>query len=388
MGQVGTFAATVSPGSGNYWYDWYKKIIDDPWISEGITSIPEKKIRMLDDDMTVKVEVWNLEDLGYGSATHRVTLEYPKPKPGDPGPLSSSPSLGTSKMASTSGQATSLIATSAAKAITVVWFQDYLPYGERLAGDQGGNDFAFTGKEREDTSGLYDYGARWYDPSLGRFIQLDSYLGDVSHPKTLNRYAYALNNPLRHIDPSGHNSKDSQKDEEEEKKKNIFEQVWDKIFPDKKNEDPKIGPLVEVLRQGDNPWEAIVIVHVGTEVFVAKVNVIGDNKAHVEPGQALIYVVGHHHPKKGEPYTALNLYSLEGSRAITGVGAEDKEHISGVNVHIGNRPPNPNTGSMGCFVFKTEDFAKFMKFFKKGQIGGVYFTYMPTVKVTAERTTE
>ena len=42
-------------------------------------------------------------------------------------------------------------------------------------------------------SGLYYYGARYYDPLIGRFIIAD----------TLNRYSYVLNNPLRYMDPSG-----------------------------------------------------------------------------------------------------------------------------------------------------------------------------------------
>ena len=52
--------------------------------------------------------------------------------------------------------------------------------------------------------GLYDYGARYYDPELRRFIQPDSYLGDTAVPQSLNRYAYVWNNPLRYVDPSGH----------------------------------------------------------------------------------------------------------------------------------------------------------------------------------------
>jgi hypothetical protein len=47
-----------------------------------------------------------------------------------------------------------------AGAITVVWFQDYLPFGERLAGTEAGNNFAFTGKEQDENGSLYDYGAR------------------------------------------------------------------------------------------------------------------------------------------------------------------------------------------------------------------------------------
>ncbi|GIV82919.1 MAG: hypothetical protein KatS3mg051_2273 [Anaerolineae bacterium] len=52
--------------------------------------------------------------------------------------------------------------------------------------------------------GLYDYGARWYDPSLGRFIQPAPLVPAPGNPQALNRYAYVLNNPIRYTDPSGH----------------------------------------------------------------------------------------------------------------------------------------------------------------------------------------
>ncbi|MCP4402046.1 MAG: hypothetical protein GY801_32690, partial [bacterium] len=61
--------------------------------------------------------------------------------------------------------------------------------------------YSYTGKER-DSSGLMYYGARYYDPALSRFITPDT-LYDRG-PQGLNRYSYALNNPIRYNDPSGH----------------------------------------------------------------------------------------------------------------------------------------------------------------------------------------
>jgi hypothetical protein len=46
--------------------------------------------------------------------------------------------------------------------------------------------------------------ARYYDPELGRFIQPDSVIQDLSNPQSYNRYAYCVNNPLRYNDPTGH----------------------------------------------------------------------------------------------------------------------------------------------------------------------------------------
>ncbi len=48
------------------------------------------------------------------------------------------------------------------------------------------------------------YGARYYDPAIGRFAQPDSLIADLYNPQSLNRYSYALNNPVRYTDPTGH----------------------------------------------------------------------------------------------------------------------------------------------------------------------------------------
>jgi RHS repeat-associated protein len=50
---------------------------------------------------------------------------------------------------------------------------------------------------------LYLMGLRTYDASTGRFISPDPMPGALRSPSTLNPYAYALNNPLRYVDPIG-----------------------------------------------------------------------------------------------------------------------------------------------------------------------------------------
>lgn len=64
--------------------------------------------------------------------------------------------------------------------------------------------YHFTGQREESTIGLYFYSARWYDTALGRFTQADTIVPEPGNPQALNRYAYALNNPVRYRDPSGH----------------------------------------------------------------------------------------------------------------------------------------------------------------------------------------
>ena len=65
-------------------------------------------------------------------------------------------------------------------------------------------DRRFTGQRWEANLGLYDYQARFYDPTLGRFLQPDPLVPEPGDPRALNRYAYVYNNPLRYTDPTGH----------------------------------------------------------------------------------------------------------------------------------------------------------------------------------------
>ena len=59
--------------------------------------------------------------------------------------------------------------------------------------------FRFTGREWDADSGLYYYRARYYDPSIGRFISRDPLGSDGS----ANLYVYTENNPTNRVDPTG-----------------------------------------------------------------------------------------------------------------------------------------------------------------------------------------
>ncbi|MEK4527884.1 MULTISPECIES: polymorphic toxin-type HINT domain-containing protein [Paenibacillus] len=65
------------------------------------------------------------------------------------------------------------------------------------------NPFRYSGELWDDTTELQYLRARWYDPSLGRFITEDTFEGDLQNPMTQNGYVYAGNNALIYVDPSG-----------------------------------------------------------------------------------------------------------------------------------------------------------------------------------------
>lgn len=81
----------------------------------------------------------------------------------------------------------------------------YLPYG-RSVSDIGSMSVEqkYTSQQFDTETALYFYGARYYDPSLGRFVSADTIVGRAWDPQSFNRYSYVRNNPINYADPSGH----------------------------------------------------------------------------------------------------------------------------------------------------------------------------------------
>ena len=81
----------------------------------------------------------------------------------------------------------------------------YYPYGTTFQEPASPpTDNLYTGQKRDLSTGLYYYGARYYDSAIGRFVQPDSVVPQPGNPQSLNRYSYCVNNPLKYADPTGH----------------------------------------------------------------------------------------------------------------------------------------------------------------------------------------
>lgn len=144
---------------------------------------------------------------------------------------------------------------------------DYLPFGEELFAGTGGrataqgytnNDVVrhkFTQKERDIETGLDYFLARYYSSTQGRFTSPDEFQGGprelfaldttdrekqplaYSHilsPQSLNKYQYCMNNPLRYIDPDGHDWRIAE--ERDEHRHRVRRYVWDDNYTYKKGD--------------------------------------------------------------------------------------------------------------------------------------------------------
>jgi RHS repeat-associated protein len=82
----------------------------------------------------------------------------------------------------------------------VVNEQEYYPFGETSFGSYAKKRYQYTGKERDEESGLYYYGARYYAPWTCRFISVDPL---ASKYNQLTPYQNAGNDPIGDYDIDG-----------------------------------------------------------------------------------------------------------------------------------------------------------------------------------------
>lgn len=83
----------------------------------------------------------------------------------------------------------------------------YDAYGEIIASSGSTtNSYKYAGEQYDTDLGMYYNRARYYNQSIGRFSQMDSWQGRNATPITLNKYLYANASPTMYTDPSGYMS--------------------------------------------------------------------------------------------------------------------------------------------------------------------------------------
>lgn len=113
----------------------------------------------------------------------------------------------------------------------VISYEEFHPYGSSTyRSSKSGVDlslkrYRFSGKERDDETGLYYFGARFYAAWLGRWTSSDP----IGFIDGLNLYTYANNNPTNFIDPNG----------------TLVFELPEHLQPDLRNPDPEAGRRLE-----------------------------------------------------------------------------------------------------------------------------------------------
>jgi RHS repeat-associated protein len=237
----------------------------------------------------------------------------------------------------------------------VVWRADYKPFGEEQSVTQSPeNVMKFVGKEKDKETGLHYFGARYMKDEIGRFITSDpvepvdpktSKTNNemLKNPQKMNRYAYALNNPYKYVDPLG-----------------LFD--------------------ITIVEMGER----------NGPTYDAKIKVIGDNGKVAE-------VRGSAWPNPSNPSPGITegtydaTYSTTGHKGITnGVRLEDggkiptlgpnptqnnQEYATGINIHAGYS--ETNRGSAGCITIDPKQANKVWSVLQNGETGTVTINRKP-----------
>ena len=85
----------------------------------------------------------------------------------------------------------------------ITQYDAYLPYGELLVDEHSSSEdmpYKFNGKELDEETGLYYYGARYMDPKISMWLGVDPLTEKYI---SVSGYVYCIGNPIRFVDPNG-----------------------------------------------------------------------------------------------------------------------------------------------------------------------------------------
>jgi len=198
-----------------------------------------------------------------------------------------------------------------------------------------GNQYKFSGKELDTEGGLdwYYFGARYYDPKIGRFLSVDPH-ADSYHD--LTPYHYVGNNPLVFVDPTGRDS--------------VYFVDQAKRPQDDGSEGTTYTATIYVIQNGHL---VVTYVNGGSTYPNSKSN--SDNSTNyntIDEGQYKFNNKSGHNlgKKKG-----LNIVNADGKRIAPGTNSKGQNiTMTYVNVHSGiSDKGNANSrGSKGCLTIK------------------------------------
>ncbi len=133
--------------------------------------------------------------------------------------------------------------------------EEYTPYGETSFGSFARKRYRFTGKERDEESGLYYHGARYYAPWLARWVSCDP----VGIASSSNSYRFGSGNPLRFIDPQGTQDKPTPEEERARKSFSGDQAICGVAGPplegEAKDDQRKWQYIDPALVSGGAPWQ-------------------------------------------------------------------------------------------------------------------------------------
>ena len=125
------------------------------------------------------------------------------------------------------GNTRAVVSADATGNLVVAQSYSYYPFGMAFSSNNStgtSNKYLYNGKELQDETlggislGLYDYGARFYDPAIGRFTTIDP---AADRYPNISPYAYCANNPIIYIDPTGMYIEEGSQKEWEKQKGNV-----------------------------------------------------------------------------------------------------------------------------------------------------------------------
>ena len=91
----------------------------------------------------------------------------------------------------------------------ITQYDAYLPYGELLVDEHSSSEdlpYKFNGKQFDEETGLYYYGARYMNPVTSLWYGVDALT--EKYPN-VNGYCYTMDNPIKYLDPNGKQSENS-----------------------------------------------------------------------------------------------------------------------------------------------------------------------------------